>query len=105
MESKNHIPVFYIWKSFVFNTMEKMEKNVFQTCNSVGHRDNLSKIRSRLVLQNFERFGTLKTFYDKNKTLLSAWEYLWKTYKFNGGVPGDISNAITIIQGLIVGAK
>ena len=43
--------------------------------------------------------------YKENAPLIRVWEYLWNTYRENGGVPRDISDAITIIQFRIVGAR
>jgi hypothetical protein len=43
-------------------------------------------------------------FYQQNAKLLSVWNYLWRTYKDNGGVPREISNAISLIQERLVGA-
>lgn len=37
--------------------------------------------------------------------VLSAWTYLWKTYKDNGGVPNDISDAISVLQRALVEIK
>jgi len=36
--------------------------------------------------------------YIVNAELIRVWEYLWDTYRFNGGVPRNISDAISLIQ-------
>lgn len=42
---------------------------------------------------------------EAHSKVLSGWTYLWATYKENGGVPKDISDAISILQGALVDIK
>jgi hypothetical protein len=45
------------------------------------------------------------THANENRAIMRVWEYLWRTYYDNGSVPRDISDAISLIQSRIVGAK
>jgi hypothetical protein len=45
------------------------------------------------------------TWAGDNNAIIRVWIYLWRTYYDNGSVPRDISDAISLIQARIVGAK
>jgi len=42
--------------------------------------------------------------FDFNQPILRVWNYLWRTYKQNGSVPKNISDAIALIQERVEGA-